>query len=39
MIELAPLMAECTADVQFEYGLERLLDGIAARRGTSSTPG
>lgn len=32
MIELAPEMAACTADVQFEYGLDRMLDGIALRQ-------
>jgi len=32
MIELGPVVAECTADVQFEYGLARLLDGIALQR-------
>jgi len=39
MIELAPLMAECTADVQFQYGLDRMLDGIALQQaGSTPTP-
>jgi AcrR family transcriptional regulator len=38
MIELAPLVAECTADVQFEYGLARLLDGIALQQTGRATP-
>ena len=39
MIELGPLMAECTADIQFEYGLDRLLDGIALQQTGRTTAG
>jgi hypothetical protein len=33
-IELQPAPAELVSDNQFHYGLERLLDGIAAQRPT-----
>jgi hypothetical protein len=32
LTHLATFMAECTPDVQFEYALDRLLDGIAAQQ-------
>jgi TetR/AcrR family tetracycline transcriptional repressor len=39
MVEMAEHSAEVTADAQFEYGLERLLDGIAARRDPGGEAG
>jgi AcrR family transcriptional regulator len=38
MTHMATVMAECTPDVQFEYALERLLDGIEAQRAVPGAP-